>query len=268
MLLFLKTFLFAISISFLVACSGGSAGGPPPPPTGIGGGSSGVDSPLHAEVKINYIGSATQTSVGVCTIPRTAPTGTFLTCNMQIPELDAHFSDYEFLVSTNSRTTCKQVRFMPYSYKRSNSTTFLDMEGNEHDCLSPDPFCYGGAAKHLLPKNGVDFPQNIGIYFLTSQFLQQSYLMDAPDITRGSDPHISAFTNTPIANNLSTGARGAGITNTYVDYVGGSFNDYIFECRDSYGEVLYRLTLIIGDDDLSTTPNDPPMDTFWDWGNL
>lgn len=272
--LIFKTSFLIMSTAFMISCSGSDAPTfDPSTGSGSGSGSSSntVDSPLHAEVKINWIGSTQKTSIGTCTVPRSAPAGTFINCNMQVPELTMFYSDFEFTVSTNSRNTCKQVVFMPYMFQRSTSATFLDRSNTEVDCaLAEDPTCYGGAAKHIITKAGLQFPQATGIYFLTSSGLQMTYKMDAIDTNRKGDNYKGALSNIVVANNLSLGARSTALpaSHPYTAYVAGTFRDYIYECSNDWGEILYRITLVIGDDDIIDVPTQAPVDTIWDWTGL
>ncbi len=273
----IATFIFTILIA---ACSGSEPASSGISGPGGGSGSSGggqptgSNSPLEIRVRTNYIGNTSSKSVLVECI---TPAGTLTTspaangvCTVQMPELDMYFSDFEFRVATNSPETCTRVVFIPFEYQRSTSDVFPNdsVPNGTFDCSGgrpAEPNCYGGAARFINEIEG--YPANQGSYFLTVNSLSQVYTMDAPDINRSKDAHRSGRTNINIANNF-TGNRAANINAAgVVDYVANTFEDYQFICQNSFGEVMYSWTLIMGDDDLLNTGSNTTFDSIYDWGN-
>lgn len=266
----INTLFFTLALAAtLTGCSGSepAAGGAGASPGG--GGSSTANSPLEIRVRANYSKSSAKRTLVQCSVPAGTNPGdpeADGTCLLQVPELDMHYSDFEFRVSTNSANTCAQVVFIPFQYLRSLSTTFSSPDGDVDCSLAiKDPYCYGGAAKFLKPEFG--YPGNTGLYFLTSNQLSGTYTLPSTDENRAKDGHRSMRTNINVANNFTddrtTPINGVGA----VDYVANTFIDYTFLCEDRWGETLYSWTLIMGDDDLIDTSTNMPFDSFYDWGN-
>lgn len=223
-------------------------------------------SPLRVVVSTRFEDNSTPAQVAECAFLSTdAPLGPAKTCTISIPELVLYFSDLIFEVSTQSRLTCTNITFTPFSYARSVSAGFVNDRAVTVDCSEPlyqrSADCYGGAAKDIVP----GFPLNQSVYFLTANELQQSYRLQASSTRRDTDPDRSMFTNANAANNLASGSRGSAISNAFVRYVANSMQDYQFVCYDNFANINYQINLIIEDLDEVNQETNAPLDFFWDW---
>ncbi len=261
-----KILLLAM-ICFLISCSGSepasSTGG-----GGTGGGTgsgSSTSANLSLEVKRNFEGGTSKTSIVSCEIPTTATLGTTLACNVQVEELILHFSDLDFIYSTNSSSTCTRVVFRPYYYLKSTSAAFLlDGADATTDCTVADANCYGGAAPGMPDLISGGFPKIGGLYYLTRNQLSASTKLDAASIRVKSNADRDLRNNTAVTNNLPLASRGANINTASARYLANTYNDYTLSCYNDFGELNYEITLTIGDDDIAGTP--VGLDSFYDWG--
>lgn len=181
-----------------------------------------------------------------------------------------YYSDIEFVISTDSSSTCSYINFAPFQFRRSTSAAFInDGDGSTVDCSGASPedtYCYGGAAKFLEGLKE-SYPANTGIYFIPSTSnLQRTFVLPSSDTNRKEDPHRSVTrNNTNVANSFGINPS-VNFSTIEGDYVGGTLTNYTFSCRDRWGENKYSWTLILGDDDIVNTAGDA-LDTYYDWGN-
>jgi len=234
------------------------------------------NSPLYVLVGTMYANSTVEDLQGSCYFSSTdSQTSTAKSCSIQIPENQLYYSDLVFTVGTTETSVCATVTFTPYRFQRSNSATFeVDDVATTVDCsASPlDVKCLGGAITILTD---LSYDPNVytGIYFVpTESTYSAQYTLKSSNTMRQTDTDYSYKNNSNATNNLVT--RTASLSSLYngggsaasVDYLANTMTDYTVECEDKWGNTLYKIEMIIGDDDSTTGTIDDATDSFWDWG--
>lgn len=225
-------------------------------------------SPLYLNLISYYEGttSADQKSAGSCIVPKNTVAGSTesnITCSVSIPEAQLYYSNLDFKIGTSDSNYCAIISFKPYYYLRSTSATFKPYPSSTDvvDCTDPslEARCWGGAAPIIAP----EFPKNFGTYFLPIAKSSTSYTLTSSNSRRQSNTDKSLTTNTNVTNNLPSALRNTSDSNA--NYGGdGTFQDYVVECKNKWGENLYTITLTISDEDYEE--NGTPQDTYYDWG--
>ncbi len=273
----MKFIYIILILSFITACSGESANDSSSGGGGSGGGSGGSGSSssttgkLKLVVRRNLKGNNTKTVIETCEIPATAAVPSNLACDVEVEELILHYSDLEFVVSTNNTDSCTEIITTPYFYRKSNSATFrLDGADADTDCTDPsEVLCFGGAGPGFGVLTGstftaLDFPNNIGYYFLTRNLLSQTYRLISTEERSETNRDRDLTSNTGVTNNLPAGSRSANINTASARYVANTYRDYTVTCRNDFGELNHTITLTIGDFDTQDTSSS--TDSFYDWG--
>lgn len=230
-----------------------------------------LSSPFY--VDINIAPETTNGSAGIrstfdsCVIKKGTAVGTNLDCKIRIPEEQLYISELDFKVVTNSSNFCNAVHFQPYYYLRSTSATYKDISGTTVDC-STTPIskaCYGGAAPDIV----TDFPLNAGYYFLPTFELSHTYTLHSSNSRRLTDRDGSMyFSNVNATNNLVDRASAKSMSGNATYAGGSSFVDYSFSCTDKWANTIYKITLIIADDDEEDTESvSGSKDVYYDWGD-
>lgn len=231
-----------------------------------------ISAGLYIKVSTQWEQTSTWLDVADCQVPLgTAPNLNHnQPCTMSVPEAKLHYSSVRFTVGTSDPTTCKIVRFYPYYYKGSNSNTFVPYwdpnSTTAFDCsATPGPGdCYNGPVKTLLS----DFPKHNHKYFPTKFGLEASFDVDSANSKLQPG-------NLWVTNAISTtnGDRGSDL---YVDlahtlqiYAHDSMQDYVVTCEDEWGELQYRITLTLADEDTPSAQNPGTfLDNYLDWNDF
>lgn len=266
--------------NFLLAGCGSSttaAGAADTPSTGST--TTATDYPLYFHLTGKWEGSETVSFTDTtCNVPKaTVAGGAVLSCTIKVPELELHFSDIDFIVGTNSASTCTHVSFHPYYYQRSTNIAYTPTGATAAaDCTGatlPMPtVCYSGAAKSMI----TGFPKYVYQYFVPGGgTLTSTYTLTSSN-TLGTtlDDDLSVlYTNANVSNGLALGSRGAANSWGYVDFDPTAMptiqmQDYTATCSDPYGNELYTIILYLVDSDSTSTPGVSPddgVDSYWDW---
>jgi len=244
------------------------------PTTGIGSidnpSSGSTTTPTDAPLYLQLIGhwensSNVSFTNSTCYVPNGTASGSTITCTITVPEGTLHYSDVDFVVGSNSSTTCSQVSFYPYYFQRSNLAAYTPSGASAPIVCNltrslNDPNCYSGAAKSLVP----DFPTYTGIYFVPGSSLEATYTLESSNSLGATltDDLAVISTNTNVANCYS----GIGTIPANLDFVAASIADYRIYCTDAYDKPKYTIVLTLVDtDDSTTSVYDGLLDDFWDW---
>lgn len=229
---------------------------------------------IQVDVYVNWEGGTAKEQMGSsCTIPLTAASGTVKTCTIMIPELKLYYSDLTFKVSVPDSKTCTKVAFIPYYYQKSANAAFKPDGTTGVDCsltmAKNSASCYGGAAPDMLSTLGVSFPKFAGVYFLPSNEFSKSYVLKSSNTRKSTATDlVAADTNVGSANNLPNRAIASLVSSNMaggdsVDYLTNSMVDYTFDCENKWYDSLYKIKIIIADEDDST--GGAINDTVYDW---
>lgn len=230
-----------------------------------------LTSPFYVEVNIApetlSNGPGSRSNFDSCVIKKGTATGTNMNCKIRIPEEQLYYSELDFKISTNSATFCNAIHFQPYYYLRSTSATYKDVTGTTVDC-SATPIsksCFGGAAPDIV----TDFPLSVGYYFLPKFELSHTYTLHSSNSRRITDRDGSMFySNVNAANNLVDRASSKSMSGNATYAGSNNFVDYSFSCTDKWANEIYKITLIIADDDEEDTESaSGSKDVFYDWGD-
>ncbi|MFS4458877.1 hypothetical protein [Bdellovibrio sp. HCB2-146] len=261
-------FMFIITLGFVLSCAPEKKTAALESPSTDSDQFPSVDSPLYVQFSTRWESDddGDYTVHGLCSIDSLAPVGTVdNTCTVAIPEAQLYFSDLRFTVGTHGNSGCSQIVFSPYYYRRTNSSAFTNpgsteetnCDKNHADWDGDKAKCYGGAAPAMIPS----FPVNKGSYFLTFLTLADHYILPAENTTRWYQGFEAA--NLAAANDLTDRAT---VINTGVrQHTAEEFEDYQVECRNLWGETLYRIEFKVKDEDLDEDPSNPAGDQFTDW---
>ena len=177
-------------------------------------------------------------------------------CKPDIPEGQNYLSYLFFEVSTPPGV-CDIVYFYPYYYRVSNSATFVPEwsdDLSEFDCSDPDADlleCWDGAGVDTLDPRSA----NRIVYEPNGSSIQMHWTAKA---ARQAGRRTNLWTN----NNLSEGSRANPNLNINFipnlealfpgprdqGYIGGTMQDWKFECLDHYDDVQYAFTITINKD--------------------
>ncbi len=246
-----KTIVFITVIAFFTACTNKDY-----EKSGGGFGEVGGDkSPFKVVVDTTWESTQIKTTEGVCEIPPQSDPGTNTDCTVVIPEARLYFSDLTFTMSTVLRY-CDQIVMQLYYYLASNSAGFLPAWANSPiDCSQPNipKECYSGPATLVQ-----EFPKYTGIYFVVDVSRVLDFkISSANSLHRGSN----RWTSNSLANEFRAQSKsipGDG-------YVGGTFRDYHFSCRDKWGDEIHSINLEIQDEDSPPDSILPNVDHYSAW---
>lgn len=269
----------ALVLVFAASCSAPTANDNPPSGSDSDNGDHTEEmlaSPLFVEVSTSAesSGSDPEPDVGTaiqsqCYLDATTTYPATKTCTVRIPELMLYFSNLHFRVGTASTEYCAQVVYRPYYFRRANTAGYLTGTGaTAVDCTdSTQAACYGGAASEIISS----FPTATALYFLPTNTLEYTFSLKSSNKRGMANPTDSSFdySNVNAANNLSDRTLTFSTPADPIDYIGGSnYQDYAVSCLDPWGQLLYKITIVIADDDTLETLNTPAKDEYYDWGGL
>ncbi|MNK38591.1 hypothetical protein D3C87_571840 [compost metagenome] len=215
---------------------------------------------------------------GNCFIPPLTPPESGLgssekNCSITMPEAQMFYSETRFRIGSRVSSSCPIVKFRPYYYRRSLSASFgVPETGGVIDCRRsyvdssmntiyvPDSKeCYGGAAPILVN----DFPKNVGFYFLT-------VFADTSNFTLKASSNLRWYggykVNYMLTNNLPAVDRPDPVISGSNSRAGAeadwaNFYDYSITCESHWGAELYRLNIVISDENT----NGSGLDEYTDW---
>ncbi|MGZ3770408.1 MAG: hypothetical protein ACXVCP_16165 [Bdellovibrio sp.] len=198
---------------------------------------------------------------GNCSITPTS-SGPSLTCQLSIPEQQMFYSSIKFTVGTFKASECPVISFRPYYYKRSEVNGYVPPGSSTAlDCSKTtgiDKQCYGGAGPTLI----TDFPDSKGQYFFPDVNANSDFILKSENSLR---IYSNALVNYLITNDLSAAGRStAGDPTTKTERVADSFKDYTVSCNNYWGETLYKITLIVSDEN-SKGALGGSQDDYPDW---
>lgn len=189
-----------------------------------------------------------------CEIPKSAPLGTVLECDVTVPEAQLYYSDLILSLETDPLGPGERMTFHPYYYIASRSPEFIPFWSDNDtkiNCFGEAdvPFtfkkipkdCFNGPAPHIID----GWPTYTGVYHL----VKGSHILTKEIPAANS---IRRRTNRWTSNSLDPAFRGRDLDLGGDGYVSNSMKDYSFALDDKWGEPLYAITLTIKDEDFQT----------------
>lgn len=214
------------------------------------------DSVLYLKIATQWESGGAESTVKTCTVSSLSAPGEY-TCSVSIPEGQLYYSNINFTFGTKVPSLCSLISFTPFAYRRSTSATFLPYGAEaEIDCSAPRPTdkgCYGGAGPTMIG----DFPKNVGYYFLPTVSTETTDQLPSENTTRF---YNGKKVNYLAANNLTNRA----VDNASKEYIADSMNDYYIDCEDLWAHPVYRIKLVISDQDTETTEGVEDEIDDWD----
>ncbi len=271
--------MFSFSILLAGACKDkGETAAAYVPPTDPGTPAPGVstDAPLALKMStkftgINYDNGLTFTETGTTTCAASIATPS-VNCTVVVPEGRLYYSDLIFSYSWLP-TSCRLMIFQPSYYLASNTVGYYK-PGTEvtTDCtpvggVSPVD-CYGGSAIELVS----DFPKKRALINLPDETTltvpqsNTSKVSSAWVANWGSNRHTTSDFLLAKRNTSYSAADLGGAGAITDGYVGGSFVDYTFTCRDAwYDPVSYRINVYVREED---SDNGGTLNNFRSWKDV
>jgi hypothetical protein len=202
------------------------------------------------ETENTFAGTAeTPGGATIDTTDSSGTAGTSTECKIMIPEGQLYFSKLYINVAAPTSGVCQIVTFQPTQYKASSSATFVPpwsgTSASSIDCSgatsAPGVECYSGVAVDMVPS----FPDYRAVWF-------RGIGGDYVEFTAESANTKARPSNRWSCNSLDAANEG---TANYGGeaYVANSFRHYEIVCADKWLDPLYKINLVIEDEDTSST---------------
>ncbi len=233
----------------------------PPPPA----------SPFEVKISMTYYANLSNVElVSKCSVPPGSPDGTVVNCTVSIPEGRLHYSHLIIETSTPQAGSCEFAYLRPYYYRASVDPMFVpnwDINA-KLDCSKSWPDapagCYNGAATSIIsgfPK----FDHEVVLSNDQGMISRKWDIQSAFEQKRFGD-------NRWVSNTLKNRAQPLSIQND--GFIANTMQDYVFECRDSYADLVSAIVLTVKDINTGG-PTCDPNDVFgcnqfpeWNSNNL